>query len=258
MRNRFAGFPGSVSPKLVNIMQKFSLLKKSGRVSNPTMVLSVLSCLLLVADAGCRLPCLRHADPTPVLPEDFNGMSSEENSAHIGIAEFFNDPSLTQLVTYGLSQNQELMIRNEEVEIARNEILSRRGAYLPFVTIGGGGGFDRNSRFLPLGAAEDQLLPPKGTFPDPLSHLGFGPRLFWQVDIWRQLRNARDAAIQRYNEAIEARDYLITKLVAETAENYYELAALDQRLRYLNQTIEIQKQSLEVAQAQKEAARGTE
>ena len=64
--------------------------------------------------------------------------------------------------------------------------------------------------------------------------------------------------MQRYVEAIEARNYFITQLVAETAENYYELAALDQRLAFLDQTIEIQAQSLEVAKSQKAAARGTE
>jgi outer membrane protein TolC len=64
--------------------------------------------------------------------------------------------------------------------------------------------------------------------------------------------------MQRYVEAVEARDYLITQIVSDIADNYYELAALDKRLVFLNQTIQIQQESLEVAQAQKAAARGTE
>lgn len=187
------------------------------------------------------------------------GAVSPENSAHLGMDEFFNDPVLTTLILQGLSQNQELMIRNQEVEIASNEILARRGAYLPFVSLGSQGGFERNSLFTPLGAAEDQLTYPGGRlFPDPVPNARISANLFWQVDIWHQLRNARDAAIQRYCEAVEARDYLITRLVADTADSYFELTALDKRLVYLNQTIELQQQSLEVATAQKEAARGTE
>jgi outer membrane protein, multidrug efflux system len=121
------------------------------------------------------------------------------------------------------------------------------------------GGFERNSRFTPLGAAEDQLtFPGGGRFPDPLGNVHLSTDLFWQIDIWRQLRNARDAAINRYIEAIEDRNYLITRLVAEVAENYYELASLDQRLLFLDQTIQLLEQSLEVARAQKAAARGTE
>lgn len=217
-----------------------------------------LSFLLLVM-TGCHLPQLCCPDPGPVLPDDYNGATSEENSAQVGIGEFFNDPLLTQLLTDGLARNQELKIRNQEVRVARNEIMARRGAYLPFVNIGARGGFDRNSRYYPFGAVEDQVTyPGGGKFPDPLTNVGVFSSLRWQVDIWRQLRNSRDAAIQRYYEALEARNYLITQLVAETAENYYELSSLDKRLDFVNQTIEIQSQSLQAAKAQKEAARSTE
>ena len=214
---------------------------------------------LLLMLPGCRIPNLRGYDPGPGTPGDFNGKSSSENSTQIGVHEFFGDPVLTQLISEGLAQNQELKIRNEEIQIAYNEVTARRGAYLPFVGVGARSGFDKTSRFTPLGAAEDQLFAPGGRrFTSPLTTTGVSADLFWQIDIWRQLRNARDAAMTRYCEAIERRNYLITKLVAETAENYFELAALDRRLEYLDQTITLQQRSLEVAKAQKEAARGTE
>ena len=216
------------------------------------------STLLLLLVSGCQIPILRGADPGLGVPADFTGRSSPDSSAQLGIGEFFDDPVLTQLLTEGLAQNQELKIRNEEIQIAYNEITARRGAYLPFVSLGARGGFDRTSRFTPLGAAEDQLTPPRGRFSDPLPNTRLSANLFWQVDIWRELRNARDAATERYYETIEERNFLITRLVADTAENYYELAALDKRLEFLNQTIEIQNKSLELAKAQKAAARGTE
>ena len=50
----------------------------------------------------------------------------------------------------------------------------------------------------------------------------------------------------------------MTRLVAEIAENYYRLMALDKRLENLDQIIELQEQSLEIAKARKEAARSTE
>lgn len=227
--------------------------------TNRSATLNVMLGIMLLALSGCNIPRLRHMDSTAVVPEDFRGKADSDNSARLGIAEFFNDPALTELVTYGLSQNQELRIRNEEVQIANNEILARRGAYLPFLNFGINGGMDRNSRFMPSGAAEDQLTWPNGgNFNDPMPHMGIGSNLFWQIDIWRQLRNARDAAYLRYVEAVEARNYLVTKLVAETADNYYELSALDQRMVYLNQTIDLQQKSLEVARSLLQAGRGTE
>ncbi|WP_202594957.1 TolC family protein [Blastopirellula marina] len=215
--------------------------------------------LLLLILSGCSIPCLRRAEQGPIMPPDFTGRTDAENSAHMGIVEFFDDPTLAELLTVGLVNNQELKIRNQEIQIANNEILARRGAYLPFITAGLSGGMERTSKFTPLGAAEEQLTyPVGGKFPDPLTNTRISANLFWELDIWRKLRNARDSAMQRYIEAIEARNYFVTQLVAETAKSYYELAALDKRLVFLNQTIQLQQQSLEVAQAQKDAARGTE
>ena len=54
------------------------------------------------------------------------------------------------------------------------------------------------------------------------------------------------------------RNYVVTRLVAEIAENYYELMALDKRLENLDRIIALQEQSLEIAKARKEFARGTE
>jgi outer membrane protein TolC len=62
----------------------------------------------------------------------------------------------------------------------------------------------------------------------------------------------------RYFATAEGRNYYITRLIAEVAENYYELLALDNRMRTLDATIEIQARSLEMAEAKKQAARGTE
>ena len=50
----------------------------------------------------------------------------------------------------------------------------------------------------------------------------------------------------------------MTRLVADIAENFYGLMALDKRLENLNQIIEFQEQSLKIAIARKAAARGTE
>ena len=42
-------------------------------------------------------PTLRQAEPGPGLPASFNGAASPENSAQLGIEEFFNDPTAHEL-----------------------------------------------------------------------------------------------------------------------------------------------------------------
>lgn len=208
--------------------------------------------------AGCHIPKLHHADASPALPDTFKGSTDTENSAELRVDEFYNDPSLTKLIQQGLENNRELAILNQEVQIARNDVLARRGAYLPFLTVGAGAGTDKPSAFTRGGALDSQLnIIPGQENPNPLSNYGLGVNVFWELDIWRKLRNARDSARQRYLAAAERRNYFATKLIAEIAENYYGLMALDQRIENLNNTIKLQQDSLEIAKAKMEAGRGT-
>ena len=215
--------------------------------------------IMLLVLPSCGIPPLRHPEPGPGLPESFNGATSPENSSQVGIEEFYNDRMLTCLIEKALFDNRELKVLNEEVQVASNEVLARSGAYLPFVTVGAGAGLERASRFTETGAGilTDPYLP--GKFFS-LAHGNFltGLNLTWQLDIYRQLRNARDAAGQRYVAAAERRNYFVTTLVAEIAENFYRLMAFDKRLENLNQIIEFQTRSLEIAKARKEAARDTQ
>lgn len=215
--------------------------------------------IMLLVLPSCGIPPLRKAEPPPSLPETLNGATNSENSSQLTIEEFYRDPMLTCLINTAVANNRELKVLNEDVQIASNEVLSRSGAYLPFVTVGAGAGVNRSSRFTLDGAAaiNDPFLP--GQFFS-LAHgkFGGGINLNWQLDIYRQLRNARDAAGQRYNVALERRNFFITRLVADVAENYYRLMALDKRLENLNLTIDLQERSLEIAKALKEAARITE
>jgi outer membrane protein, multidrug efflux system len=218
-----------------------------------------IACSFLLVLPSCGIPLLRHPKPAPPLPESFNGATSSENSSQVRIEEFFDDPTLVGLIDQALAGNQELRILTEDVRIASNEVLARRGAYLPFLTIGGGAGLNKFSSFTPEGAAiRDDPFRPGQFFPNPLGNFVLGTNLLWQVDIWRQLRNARDAAVLRYFSTGEGRNYLVTRLVAEIAENYYRLMALDARLDNLNRIIALQERSAEIAGARKAAARSTD
>jgi NodT family efflux transporter outer membrane factor (OMF) lipoprotein len=232
-----------------------------------------VACSMMLVLPSCQIPCLRGPDPAPPVPTgfdrannagpdqppDFRDANSSENSACLGVDEFFGDPALTFLIDQALVGNRELKILNEEIQIARNEILFRRGAYLPFVTYGSRAGVEKASQYTPLGAAEEQLTyPGEHHFPDPVPNFMGSLNLFWQLDIWRELRNARDAAAQRYMAACEKRNFFVTQMVAEIAEDYYTLMALDKRLENLDQTTRLQEKSLEFAKSRKEAGRDTE
>ncbi len=236
-----------------------TLVRSSNTKYIKSGIATAIACIMLLVLPGCGIPKLFQPKPGPVLPQTFNGATSSDNSAQIGTTEFFNDPRLTSLIDQALFNNQQLRILAQDIAIANNEVLRRRGTYLPFVTFGSGASLDKLSTFTPAGADLSQIVSPAGQpFPNPLPDFLVAANVSWQIDIWRQLRNARDAAGLRYLGTIDGRNYVVTRLIAEIAENYYTLMGLDNQLQTLDQTITLQEQSLRIAQAQKEGARGTE
>ncbi|MNF85754.1 Toluene efflux pump outer membrane protein TtgI precursor [compost metagenome] len=57
---------------------------------------------------------------------------------------------------------------------------------------------------------------------------------------------------------MEGKNFVVTNLIAEIANSYYELLALDNQLEIVNQNIDIQSNALRVVKIQKEAARVNE
>jgi len=182
-----------------------------------------------------------------------------ENSAGVKVEEFFQDPVLSSLINEALVGNYELKILSEDVRVASNDFWGRTGEYLPFVRSAFTLGEEKLSEFTPIGVAERELNPlPGKPFPFWPANFIVGANITWEIDIWRQLRNARDATRLRYFATAEGRNFVVTRLVADVAENYYRLMALDARMQKLNDIIAFQEQSLKFALAAKEAARGTE
>jgi NodT family efflux transporter outer membrane factor (OMF) lipoprotein len=234
-------------------------------------IAGAVACGTLLALPGCFIPKFRQATTGLVLPGGYNGapngangatISGEtpaENSALLRVDEFYNDPVLTRLVCQAVATNRELKVLEEDIQIARAAVMSSRGAFLPLVGFRAGVGWDRNSVFTPLGAAEKELeYRPGRHFPNTPGDSLLGFNYLIPLDIWRALRNARDAARQRYFAAIERRNYFLTTLVADVAQNYYGLMALDARLQNLDRIITLQQQSLEIARALLKAGRSTE
>ncbi|MBX9627725.1 MAG: TolC family protein, partial [Gemmataceae bacterium] len=220
--------------------------------------LFAVACGVPLALPACQIAKPRMADPLPPLPASFAGAASPDNSAQLRADEFFNDPVLTHLIAEALANNQQLKILAQDIQIAQNEVQLRRGRLFPFVAVRGGVGVDRHSRYTLLGAVEDQLeYVPGKHFPRGVPDFLVAANVSWQIDIWRKLRNARDAAALQYLATAEGRNYVVTRLTADIAENYYNLMALDSRLLVLDQTIDIQEKSLAAAQARLEFAKGT-
>lgn len=192
-------------------------------------------------------------------PDSFNNSLDTTNTATINWRDYFVDAHLATLIETALQNNQELNIILQEIEISKNEVRARKGEYLPFVGVRGAAGTEKIGRYTSKGANDATTdIEPGKEMPEPLPDFMVGAYANWEVDIWRKLRNAKKAALERYLGSVEGKNFMVTHLIAEIANSYYELLALDNQLEIIKRSIEIQSDALQIVKQQKEATRVTE
>ena len=214
------------------------------------ILLSLLSCKMLQKPIKTE---------NKVVPVSFADSQDSVTIAQINWKDYFSDDNLILLVDSALKKNQELNITLQEIQILKNEVRARKGEYLPLVDLGVGVGVEKEGRYTRHGAVDEngEILPGR-RFPEPLPNYEVAAIASWEVDIWKKLRNAKKAAAFRYLAGREGRNLLVTNLIAEIANSYYELMALDNQLDIIEQNIEIQTGALEIVKQQKAAAKLTQ
>ncbi len=216
--------------------------------------------IAIVVLVGCKsLFTIKVRSENTTTPATYNGMNDSVNLATINWRTYFADHYLIELIDTALLKNQELQIILQEIEISKNEIRVRKGEYLPFVNGGVGTGFDKYGQYTRFGAVDDQLkIKGDQPFPVPFTDVYLGANLQWEADIWKKLHNAQKAARLRYLATIEGKNFMVSKLISEIAETYYELMAQDNLLLIIDRNIDIQSNILKIIYQEKDAGKLTQ
>lgn len=219
-------------------------------------IIAVLSLALILSSC---VPALKVREARKSAPDTYAGTTDTTDAAAVPWRSFFTDANLCALIDSALANNQELNIVLQEVAMAKNEVRARKGEYLPFIGIVAGAGTEKVGEYTRNGVVEHNLpIHEEKAFPEPLPDFMVGARLSWELDIWKNLRNAKKAAVMRYLATTEGRNFMVTNLVAEIANSYYELMALDNQLEILRNNIAIQQDALGIVKQEKLAAKVTE
>ena len=215
--------------------------------------------LVALLYTSCSVPNFWRKSENKVVPANFSNEKDSVNTAKTKWKDFFTDPNLAALIDTALRNNQELNIMMQEINLAQNQIRAKKGAYLPFLGVGAGAGIEKVGNYTSQGASDaTNYITPNQKVPVNLPNFVVGFDASWEVDIWKKLRNARKSAMYRYLSTVEGRNFTITRLIAEIANSYYELMALDNQLEILKKNIEIQTNALEIVKLEKIAAKVTE
>jgi len=230
-------------------------------MTNRRKIQWVIAFSLSAAVTGCKVPKATQIQENKFVPKQYTDVAQSDttNSASVKWREFFTDPNLVVLIDTALKNNQELNVTLQELAIAKNDILLRKGALKPTVGLRAGGGVEKVGRYTSQGAgdASTEIAPGK-EMPDPLGDLTIGAYASWEIDVWKKLKDSEQAALNRYLATVEGKNFVLSSLIAEVARSYYELLALDNQLAIIKQNIELQDNALSVIRLQKQAARVTE
>lgn len=221
----------------------------------------VTALIIALGVAACRVPSMVSDADHAFIPENYKNVQIKDtvNSGMVPWKEYFTDPNLNALIDSALKNNQELNVSLLEMQMSQNEIRARKGEYLPSLGIGAGAGVEKSARYTRNGALEATTdIKPGEEFPEPLQDYIVGAYASWEIDVWKKLRNAKKAAVYRYLASVEGKNFVITNLIAEVANSYYELLALDNQLEIVQNNIVILNNALRAVRQQKEATMVTE
>lgn len=205
--------------------------------------------------AACKTPAITGKQESLSTPVAYSNSQDTANSANIQWRNYFKDPLLIALIDSALHNNQELNITMQEIAISQNEIMARKGEYLPFLNLRGVAARVKEGEYTWNGISEKSLKSNPDGAPKYIGNFMAGAYFSWELDVWKKLHNAKKAAALRYLSTIEGKNFMVTNIIAEIASSYYELMGLDNLLAIVQQNIELQSSALHVVKLEKEAAK---
>ena len=229
-------------------------MTKRNKVFNLAVVLATLLCM-----GACKTP------QATILPKDTLKASlasmSRDSSVTISPAwrDFFQDSVLRSLIDTALQNNHDLKITLQELAIAKSAITAKQGALLPSVSANVGAGISKVGRYTAEGAGNvGTELTPGRKIPTVIPDLAPTLQMDWTIDLWGKLNSDKKSAVERYLASEAGQRAIKSQLVADVAENYYALLALDYKLLVMQQYIALQKNAVRIARIQKEADADTQ
>jgi NodT family efflux transporter outer membrane factor (OMF) lipoprotein len=168
----------------------------------------------------------------------------------------FNDPVLDQLVETASRQNVPLQTAASRIMEARATLGVAVGELFPQQQqmTGQYTRVEYSKKALPFGAIGSAF--PK--FPLAWDDFSVGMNASWELDFWGQYRRGIESANANFDAQVESYDNVLVILQADVATNYIQMRAFQERLALATRNVDIQRRSLEIAQARFNAGVVTE
>lgn len=159
----------------------------------------------------------------------------------------FNDPLLQDLIEQGLKENLDLKQAIERMRVAEATLIQSRAALLPSLSADLSVTDAKQSKAALNFPSGININTETQTYKGQLS-------TSWEADIWGRLSSAKRSAYASLLQTEATKRAVQTQLIANIANTYYNLLALDKQLSITEQTVRIRQSDVETMKELKAGA----
>ncbi|TMI96501.1 MAG: efflux transporter outer membrane subunit [Bacteroidetes bacterium] len=165
--------------------------------------------------------------PELELPKQFNNVSFADTSsiADIEWKKFFTDLDLQTLIDKGIKYNHDLLIAIKRIEIAQQGVKQAKVLQLPELDLQITGQVSRPSDNSLNGISIKSFLGKSY-----VENYSAQATISWEADVWGKLRRQKETTRAEYVQTYEAAKAVQTQLVANIAQDYFNLLMFDKQL----------------------------
>ncbi len=197
-----------------------------------------------------------HQPPAPVAKEwiDANDVRVRQDSDDLKQWwTVFNDPVLNKLICFAYEQN--LTLRQAglrilsrpggQLAISKGELFPQKQAF--------GADYTRNG--FSVATANGTVISPLGSVPlrSKASQWDLGFGLNWELDFWGRFRRAVEADAANLDASVANYDDVLVTLLGDVASNYVQIRTLETRIKYANDNVALQRETMLLAEARVKA-----
>ncbi len=190
----------------------------------------IVSVILL---SSCKIG-QKYERPEMNMPQTFEaGSMAAGDASDIGWSRLYSDTVLQGLITKAFDHNKDMLVAVARIkEMAAKKRISFANLF-PEI----GGELAGQKEHLNYGGDNSKYTP----------ELRANLNVSWELDVWGKLRWANDAGVAAYMQTVEAQRALHLTIVAQVAQSYFELKALDRELAIVKQTLEARREGVRFA-----------
>ncbi|MNK14840.1 Outer membrane protein OprM precursor [compost metagenome] len=191
----------------------------------------------------------KYERPAVISNDLYRGNTSTDSTtiANLQWKTLFVDAGLQSLIEEGIGGNLDLKQAIERIKIAEATLLQSRAALLPSLTADVSVTDAKQSRAALNFPPGININTETQTYKAQLS-------TSWEADIWGKLSSAKRSAYASLLQSDAAKRAVQTQLIANIANGYYNLLALDKQLSITEQTVKIREKDVETMKSLKEGA----